>query len=701
MASFDALFHPRGIAVVGASRDLARPGGRLVQAMQDFGYTGHIHPVNARGHDTVAGRRCYASVLDIEGPCDLAILAVRAEATVDALRACAAHRIPCAIVHAGGFREAGAEGRRLERELVEVARAGNVRLIGPNCLGVLNVPDRVYAGLGPMMREPRLPPGNVSVVSQSGGFGYSLALRCAADGAGIRCMANTGNEADISTPELIEYFLDDPQTHVIVSYVEGLPDGRALMAAGQKAARCGKPVLLWKAGRREQGVRAVASHTASMTGRYDVFRAALAQAGIVEVSDVDELADLVRVLTAGKLARGGNIALTGGSGGAAIVFADSCDETGLVIPALSPVTVDALRRVVPTASPRGNPVDYVGGWLDDPNAPMFREVIRLLLADDGIDQLCVMFSTAQGKPARSGAEILAEAARGMPKPILVFSSAPADSIPDVHRIFREARIPVLRSPGRTARAAAALARLAAMRARVASGARVERAASPRAATTGRRVLDEHRSKQLLAQAGIAVTCDVVIRRGEPIPGNLVYPVAAKVLSADVPHKSDAGGVRLDVRDAAALREAIDGIERDVARRVPRADIDGVIVSEMVCDAAEVIVGAIDDEVFGPTILLGMGGVLTEVLRDVTYRVAPFDIATAHDMIAALGGAAVLRGVRGRPPCDVDALAQTLCRVSQWVWAARETLLELDINPLFVRPVGGGVVAADALAVVTP
>jgi len=693
---FDGLLHPRGIAVIGASDDLTRPGGRLVQVLREWGYRGGIHPVNPK-YTKVAGLTCVASPRDINAPCDLAMIALRAENAAAAVSECAAAGIRFAVIYGGGFREAGEAGSTHEAALIAAAHAGCIRLIGPNCLGVINVPDRVYCGMGPMLREPRLSAGSVSLVSQSGGFGYSIAMRCSEAGHGLRYVVTSGNEADISTPELIDYFLDDPGTRIVISYLEGLGDGRALMAAGRKAAALGKPILLWKAGRHEQGARAVASHTASMTGRYAIYQAALQQTGIIEVSELEEVVDLVRVFSCDKPARGPRIGLTGGSGGAAIVFADACDTLGLQIPALSKTTTDALRTHVAGISARGNPVDYTGGWLDDPNVDTFRHVVRLLLADDAVDQLCIMFSTAQGKPALNGAQVLAAAAATSAKPIMVFSSAPPASIAEVLSIFATANIPALTTPQGLARAAAASAGFTKARARIAATP-VWPSKKPSRPAATRRVCNEQESKALLAQHGIPVTRDCLLAPGAALPADLHYPLVAKVMARGLPHKSDAGGVRLNLRNATELKNAIDEMLDNVQRAAPAVTIEGILACEMIDDGLEVIIGVINDEVFGPVVALGLGGTLAEVINDVVYGVAPFDVTAAMAMISSLRGHALFNGVRGQPARDVAALAQTIERVSALAWQLRGSLLELDINPLFVRAAGAGVVAGDALVV---
>lgn len=701
MGKFDALFHPQGVAIVGARPDLSRGGGQPVKALLEFGYSGRVYPVNPK-YDEIGGARCYRSVLEIDGPCDLAVIALPAAATIDAVRDCGARNIRFAVIYGGGFREAGVEGRSRERTLLETARAGGVRLIGPNCLGIVNVTDHVYAAFGSMTREPRLKAGSISMVYQSGGFGHTLTLSCAGLAAGFRYLVASGNEADITTPELIDHYLDDPNTRIVIAYVEGVSDGRALMAAGRKAASLRKPILLWKAGRREQGLRAAASHTASMTGRYEIYRAALAQSGIIEVRSIDEVANLVQVFSSGKLPGGPRVGLLSGSGGSSIVFADACDDEGVKIPPFSGATIDAMRKFVPSMGAASNPVDFAAGFVNDEVADKFAGAVDLVLADGNIDQVCLMLATVQGKQALNAARILAAAAKHTGKPILVFSSVPRSMAEDALKTLEDARIPVLPSPIHLAHAVAVTAAYGEHLNRVDGCKPIDRGGGLLPRIGGqRKVLNETESKELLAAYGLPITRDLLVAQGRDIPFDLVkYPAAAKVVAREIPHKSDAGGVELNIRNKTELKGACRRILRNAERAVPTAKIAGILVSEMVYGAVEVIVGAVNDEVFGPTILLGLGGTLTEVLHDVVYRVAPFDVTTADVMINSLRGSAIFRGVRGRSLCDVDALAQAVSRVSEIAWDLRDRLVELDINPMFVKAIGSGVVIADALVVLT-
>ena len=580
----------------------------------------------------------------------------------------------------------------------EVAKRAGMRFVGPNCLGVANITDRMYAAFGSMTRPPRLAAGTVSMVYQSGGFGHTLALRCAAAGVGFRYLVASGNETNVNTLDLIDYYLEDEVTRTVVAYVEGLADGRALMALGHKACALGKPLLVWKGGRGRQGLRAAASHTASITGRYDIYRAALRQAGIIEVRQIEELADLVRVLASERLPRSTRVGVISASGGSAIVFADAADEAGLEICALSPASRTQLVKHVPSVCEAGNPVDFPAGFLNEGSEPGFAASVDVLLADPNIDHVAVLLATVQGRQASSGARILAAARAKTDKAVYVFSSMHRELVKDALDVLQSAHIPVLQSPAGLAHAIATAQRYQASRDRLA---RVPRwmSAGTRSVSGKRIAHDEAAAKALLRSLEIAVTNDVVLDLPvKTLPSNIAYPCAVKALHADLAHKTDVGGVALNVMNADELLAAIETIAANVARHAPQVVLTRVLVSEMVRDAVEMIIGVVNDAAFGPTIMAGFGGLYTELLRDVAFRVAPFDENEARAMIGELRGAPLLRAARGRPDRDIDALAAAIARLSSYAWEHREDLLELDVNPLFVRAAGEGVVAADALAV---
>ena len=697
MTAFDRLFNPRGIAIVGASADAARPGGQTVHALQREGFKGGVYPVNPK-YPEIAGYACHPALERIEGDCDLAVIALPAGQVPAAIGQCADRGIGYAVVLGGGFREAGDEGIAIENAMLDVARSRGVRIVGPNCLGFVNVHARAYAAFGSLTRPPRFAAGGVSAVLQSASLGTSLLIQCAAAGAGFRYIVTSGNEADIHMPELLEACVDDPETRIILAYLEGVGDGRAFMRAARRALAAGKPLVLIKAGNTEQGRRAAASHTANLTGEYDVYRAAFRQCGVIEVSDIPEAADMIACLGGGRLPAGRRVVVMGGSGGAAAMFSDHADQVGLTLPSLSAATVDELRGVLPALSSLKNPVDYTAGYPRAQAGLDFKRGFSAALADPGVDQMAVMFAAAGNQQLLHGAEALAAAAANSTKPIVAFSGMTAAIASEGLDKLRAANIPVLTSPKRVSAALARLADHAAARARVREETELTAMVLP-ALPAGAVTLNEADSKRLIAAAGVPGTRDRVLSL---IPGteaaDLNYPVALKIVSPDIAHKTDIGAVRLGIADAAALATAAQDIVANARKAVPGARLDGLLASEMITDGLEMIVGVVNDAAFGPVVAVGLGGVYTEILHDVAYRIAPFSLEQAHAMLGELKGRALLDGARGQPPRDIDALAQALVRVAGLAWTLRNRLQELDINPLLVRPRGQDVIAADALVV---
>jgi acetyltransferase len=697
-ARFDALFQPRGIAVIGASADLTRIGGQPIKALQAAGYAGRIYPVNPK-YDAIAGIPCVADIANIDGPCDVAIIAVRADMAADAIMKCGAKGIRFAIVLSGGFREIGDNGKAMENALVDAGRKAGVRIIGPNCQGMLALHDRVFAVFGSIAGEIGLRAGNVSLCFQSGGVGFAIATLCDSLGIGIRHCVSTGNEADVKAPELIEALLDDPKTSMVGSYIEGVADGRALMAAGEKAIRLGKPLLLWKGGKSETGARAAASHTAQLTGSYDIFRAACRQAGIIEVEDSEEMADLMRAFSPGRLPEGQAVGVIGISGGMGIVFADAAIAHGLELPAFSDTTLETLTRIIPSFGSSANPADVTASVFND--TAVLTKAIQAILDDPRIHQLCLLLASVPDPIATQIAEVVIAAAARSTKPILIGWSLKRQRAENAYALFETAGIPIFQTPGRTARAAAGLARYAGMKAsyRPTSAATQNPAADQRLKPGP--ALDESASKNLLAAYGLRAPREVLVQPGQKLAdriAGLSYPMVVKIVSEDIAHKTEAGGVVLNLPDLQAVELAATRVVENAKNYKPQAKIGGVLVAEMITNSTEMIVGAVNDEAFGPVIVVGFGGIFAEVLKDVTYRVAPCDAATARQMLEELQGYAVLNGARGKPMADIDALVMAIVAASNLVWDLRDQIKEMDINPLLVRPEGKGVLAADALIV---
>ena len=698
-AGFERLFNPRAIAVVGASDNPERIGGQPVKILQDTGYRGAIYPVNPK-YGKVLGLPCFAELAAVPKPCDLAIIAVNAAIVPQALLDCGAAGIPHAVIFSAGFREIGASGAALEERIKAAARTAGVRFIGPNCLGTMNLPDRVYCGFGQGFANARLKPGPVAFVSQSGGFAFSVVALAEAEGVGFNYVVSAGNEANISSLDLIADFIEREDTEIVVSYIEGITDGHRLRAIGRRALELGKPILVWKVGNTESGRAAAESHTASMTAGYALYRAAFEEGGFIEIHDVDDLVDGVRAFRSGRLPRGPHLGVLTTSGGSGVLMVDAAERHGLKFPRLAPETERAVKELAPPHATLANPVDLTAQVTG--NAEWVNRITRLVLADPNLDQLIVRYGSVQGAKGEEWANGLAAVAAEADKPVLVGWSRVPDRSERSVEILEQHRIPWLVTPTRAADAAGMLYQFARKRTALEKrrGRPAARAVARRALTLPARAarLSEHQSKTVLAAYGIPVPAEALIPvatiarlRRAPLP----FPVAVKVDSPDIPHKTEAGAVRLNVRNLAGLKRAAREIVAAAKLHAPGAAIRGILVSPMAA-GIELIAGATHDRFFGPVVMFGLGGIFAEVLQDVSYRFAPFDRVTAHEMIRETRAWRLLAGYRGHPPLAVDALADALSRLSLLIADHADRIAEIDINPLIVST--DRVVPADALVV---
>lgn len=698
MTSFSRFLEPRGIAIVGASSDLTRIGGQPIRLLTEFGYRGAVYPVNPK-YPEIKGLACYPELAAVPRPCDLAIVALSAPHVTGVIEQCGRAGIPYALVLSAGFSEVGPEGRALQSRLAGAARAHGVRVIGPNCLGMFNLRSSVRAGFGGTLHLNTLRAGPLAMVTQSGGFGFGVAAIAAYYGVGINYAVSTGNEADVGMLELVAAFLEREDVEGVVAFMEGVTDGRQLAAVGRRALELGKPIFTWKVGNSDVGRAAAASHTARMTSGYELYRTAFAAGGFVEVRDIDDLVDAAKSFRAHRLPRGNRVGVVTLSGGAGVLLADRLVEHGLALPPFAEATAARLKDAMVSFASAANPVDATAQGYND-NFASYNQVIRTVLADPGID--AVIARAPRGKAAPVWAEGLIEVKRQSDKPLLLnWPSSPDDNAAVLNRLEDEG-IPCMIAPGRAAAALAALHEFG--RKRRAEAARAARcAARPIAAQRldfppGVATLDERRSQALLTAYGIPSVRGMLLSPSEAAALTdcpLNFPLAVKIASPDIRHKTEAGGVRLHVRDLAALRAAAGEVLEACRTRCPDARIEGVVIQEM-ATGVEAIAGVVNDAAFGPVVVFGLGGVFTELYEDVARRFAPFDVATAHAMIAETRAAALLAGYRGSPSLDVAALADALSRLSYLAHDHADRIAEIDVNPLMVRE--RGVVAADALIV---
>jgi acyl-CoA synthetase (NDP forming) len=697
--NFDRLFSPRGIALVGASAAANSVAGQPLRYLTEFGYAGKVYPVNPK-YGEMKGLVCYPDLASVPDPCDLALIVVGGRHVPGVIDQCGARGIPFAVVLSAGFQEIGAAGAQNQRELEAALARNDVRIIGPNCIGMLNLVEHVHAGFGGAMGNPGLKAGRIAMVTQSGGYGMGMVAAADAQGVGFNYIVSTGNETNVTATELIGYLLERDDTDAVVAYLEGSTDGRGLIRIGRRALELEKPVLMWKVGNSRSGRRAATSHTGRLTAGPELFRRALEQGGYIEIGDTDDVVDLAQFLGYKKRAQGSRVLITTLSGGAGVLIADLCEQHGLEVPETAPATLAKLKPISPELGSLGNPIDLTPQGYGD-NFASYTKVIETALGADEFDQAIVR--SAPGSVAGVWAPGFVEMADRIDKPVVLQWGSGSEREEKAHAIVRAAGIPCFLSPRRCLNAMGAMHRfgLKVRRHKERACAQSARPVAPQALDLpSRGALGERASKQVLARYGIPAVRERLIpedRIETLTEAGLGFPLAVKIESPDIAHKTEAGAIRLGVTDLAGLRKAAGEVLAAARRYRPGARIDGVLAQEM-ASGTEVIIGAVDDAYFGPTVMFGLGGILTEVLHDVTHRFAPFDPATARDMLAEIKGAALLRGYRGSPPLDVDALAEVLVRVSLLIADHSNRIKEIDINPLFVRPAGQGVVAADALVV---
>lgn len=688
----EGLLRPRSVAVVGASREPGKVGRYVLDNLLAGGFPGPVYPVNPTA-DEVAGLRAYPSVLDLPETPDLAVVAVPSPAAAEVLRQCGTLGVPAAVVISAGFKETGPEGAALERELVAAAAEGGVRLLGPNCLGVVCAPCRLNASFAPAAP----PAGDIAFMSQSGALGTAILDWASGEGFGLSYFVSLGNKADISEADLMTAWETDDDAKVVVAYLESVAHGPRFVEAATRLSAA-KPLVALKSGRSDAGARAVSSHTGSLAGSEQAYDAAFRKAGIVRADGVEDLFDLAVAFSRQPLPRGRGVAVLTNAGGPAILATDACDALGVPMAALERETIEGLRAFLPPAAALYNPVDILG----DARADRYEAAARLLYDDPNVHALLLLLTPQAMTQAVDTAAAVAAIASAAGKTTLGCLMG-GDAVRPAREALREAGVPVFAFPERAVRTLQAM-HAHADRLRRPEPRPVEVAADRDAVTAEIARARRERSAFITEEraATVARAYGLTVPGGGNAPDlasalslarDVGYPVVLKVDSPDILHKSDIGGIRVGIGDEQALAEAYDAIMDGVRRRMPEAVVYGVTVQEMVPAGHEVIVGINRDPTFGPLLLFGLGGIYVEVMKDVSFRLCPVTPEEAHAMISEIRGYGLLRGARGRPPADVDAIADAIVRVSALA-TDFDDVLELDINPLIVRERGQGAVAAD-------
>jgi acyl-CoA synthetase (NDP forming) len=689
LGSLQALFRPRSVAVIGASTNPNKVGGRPLVFLRRAGYTGAVYPVNPAANE-IHGYASYRSVVDVSGPVEHAIIAVAREDTLDAIKRCAEKGVNAVQIFTSGFGETGASGRELQEQVVAVARSAGIRLIGPNSLGLFNVQANFFGTFATMLDGSWPTAGNVSFVSQSGGFGSLCYLLTEARGLGYSHFITTGNEADVSLADCIAYLAEDSSTQVIVAAFEGCRDGRRLIGAMQQARNRGKAVIVMKLGVTDAGAKSVESHTGVLAGADEVYDAAFRQFNVYRARTLDELVDSAYAASRGRAPRGSRLGVVTFSGGVGVLAADAAIEHGLELPSLSKGAIENIKALLPSAS-ASNPLDTSAALVND--LSLYARIVEVVLKDTDCD-IVFGYLAAVGRNPQHYAQLkgpLFELRRRYPDKLFVLTMACTDEVRA--ELEREGFL-WYAEPRRAIVAAAVMTWLA----------RGSKSQSSRGVLVPRisllpDQLDEVQSKALLAKAGVSAPKERLIHNAQEACEaalQLGFPVALKIVSPDIPHKSDIGGVRLNLRNESEVSVAFSEITQTALSKAPAARCVGVLVTPMMHGGVETILGVARDPVFGPVVMFGLGGAYVELIKDVSFRVAPFDADTAHDMISETLAGRVLKGVRGVPPADIANLAATLARLSAFSYANADVISSIDVNPYVVNSSGG--YALDALVV---
>jgi acyl-CoA synthetase (NDP forming) len=692
-SGLDTLFAPRSVAIIGASSDQRRFGGRPIQYLLEAGFPGPIYPVNPLRSE-IQGLKTYPSVADIEGPVDCAVLAISVDATREAIEACIAKQVKTAVLYGAGFSELGAEGQARQDRLAAIARAAGLRLLGPNCMGLMNARARFYATFASALEEGVPPPGRIAVASQSGGYGGYLMKHLFRRRLGISQWVTTGNEADIDVGEALWWMAGQEETDILLGYIEGVRSNGSLIEALKRARHNCKPVVVMKVGRTAEGRAAAASHTAALTGEDQVYDAVFETYGVHRARTTDELLDIAYALSKKRLPRGPRVGVISISGGVGVQIADYVSDARLVMGQSPEKTQSELRALVPYCSPR-NPIDMTG--LVTTNHDIMEKTLDAVLASGAFDATLIFLGITGVAPSMAGPlqQAIVNAHARFPDQLVLISITADEAT------LREYDAKGLLTFEDPSRAIAVLSALVRFQQTFESAAPVfppMGAAAPLDLPADGKV-NEAQAKALLAKHGIpspreeqAKTPDEAARRAAQIG----FPVAVKIVSADIPHKTEYGGVALGLCSPAEVADAVQRMGETIPARLPHAHIDGYLISAMVTGGVECIVGIHRDPAFGPVVTFGLGGTLVELLKDTVCRVAPISEAQARDMIGKTRTFALLEGYRGGPRYDIEALAKAVSDLSLLAAQHADQIATIEVNPLVVRPGRGGVVALDAV-----
>src|SRR6478609_8969002 len=695
----DSFFAPESIALIGASRDLEKIPGRLLSMLRKNQFPGRIYPINPNYGD-IDGLKCYPSIADVGQPIDLAIVIIPARAVLGALEQCAAVGVKNAVIISSGFAEEGGDSAAMQDAIAALAKKTGMRISGPNAEGFYSQVQRVAATFSPTVDvKPGAPhlvatTRRIGIVAQSGGIGFAIYHRAKALGVALSYVVSAGNESDLGAGEFLDYMVQDSSTDAILLFIEGIRDVDKFLVAAKRAAEVGKPVIVTKVGRSGTGERAAASHTASMAGWSAAYDAVFAKYGFIVSNDLDEAVTIAAVLTTNPLPKGDRVAVLTVSGGAGIWGADTVSMQSMQVPELSKSFQDEIGKLLPSYGSARNPIDVTA---QGAHAGGLQNSIDLLSVSDEVDAILVVqsFSSDTRMPFKRAE--LKPVIDAQTKPVVFYSY----TLPSQFARNELAASGIVILSGLT-HVGVAMRRMVDY-ARFKPPAPVSSALSSRdfSAHLKSTAMSEFDSKSLLRAAGISLPEEVLVTERDALDAAIArigLPLVMKIQSTDIPHKSEVGGVRVNIATKGEAFIAWQALQDDARKHQPNATIQGVLVCPMAKKGVEIIVGTICDATFGPMVMVGLGGITTELFRDVIYRPAPVSAAEAAGMLAELKAAPLLQGFRGAAKADIAALSQLISQISGLAAASSDRISEIEINPVLVHPEGQGATIVDALVV---
>lgn len=693
--SFKDFFCPDSVAVIGAAREEGKVGRIIFDNIIDSGFKGKVFPINPKAKD-INGHKCYSSIIDVPQDIQLAVIVIPAQYISRTLEECSEKGIKNAIVISAGFKETGIKGAKREKRLIEKARDYGIRILGPNCLGMIDSQCPINASFSANMPSK----GKIGFISQSGALLTSVLDWAKASKIGFSKVVSLGNKADISENGIFEAWGDDPNTDVITAYIEGVTNGRDFIRISSKVSKK-KPVIIIKSGNTDAGARAVSSHTGTLAGSNKAYDAAFKQSGIIRADTIKELFNYGRAFSYQPLPEGKRVAIITNAGGPGIMATDACELNGIQLSSFYDETIEKLKNFLPDAANLYNPVDVLGDALSD----RYKKTLEIVIKDSNVDAVLVLLTPQAMTEGLETAKVIAGAMEKTNRKIPIMTSfmGGAEVKSGINHLIKK-KIPNFDIPEDAVETLKVMMDQSDWikekpRPIVEYNVDEERVKEvfDRCKAEDRLELGELEARKILKAYGIAIPKAKVARdieEAKKIAEEIGYPVVLKIVSPNILHKTDVGGIKVGIEDDKELEDNYDDILFSVKKYMPGANISGILVQEMVMDKKETIIGINEDPQFGPMIMFGLGGIYVEVLKDVAFRIAPISDKIAKEMISEIKTIKLLKGTRGETPSDIGSIVDVLLRMSQLVTDFPE-IMEMDINPLFVKKQGEGSIAGDA------